>query len=307
VFGLFAFLCVCVCVCVCVCQSRELLSSSGLRLDGRRWAELRSVIVQCGVISSAVSGVDGSCSYQQGNTLVLAAVFGPREVTAGMSGGSIGSDSGVDGSARVSVHVTHTAFAGSIRREQRRSDKRIAEMSSVIRQSVSAAILTHLFPNSSIHIALTVLADDGGLLPATLNAATLALLHAGIAMRDIPVAVSIACVPATHTSQPHTASHSPSSQPSTVLLDPSVSEVSAVGGQSGCLLQLGVGCCTDRIVFMLSGGRLPVLELTAMLSASQAACRAIHQRMKDELSRCSQSRGTLQHTPARVSVPLAAS
>ena len=292
---------VCLCVCVCAQSGGELLTSSGLRSDGRRWSELRSVRVSCGV----ASGVDGSCSYQQGGTLVLATVQGPWEHASG-AGGGVGGGGGEaaagDSACRVLVHTKVAPFAGSVRREQRRSDARLLELSAVIRQSVSGVLLTSLLPASShIAVGLTVLRDDGGLLPAALNAATLALLHAGIPMRDVPVAVSVAC---TASGGPGSASQ----QAGTVLLDPTVSEVSAVSAQSGCALQLGVGCISERIVLMISSGRLPATELGGLLSASQAACHAIHQRMKDEMSRCSRTSDSAQHTAdsTRASVPLAA-
>ena len=132
-------------------------------------------------------------------------------------------------------------------------------------------------------------------------------------MREVPVAVAVACTagpssgqstlgPA-QTAYADSVAPTGSSAPSVLLLDPSVAEVSAVGGQSGCVLQLGFGCCSDRVVFVLSSGRLPVADLSAMLTASQAACHAIHQRMKDEMIRCSQASGSRQLT--LVSVPLA--
>ena len=312
-------------ICCAVCQSRELLSSSGLRSDGRRWSELRSVLVQCGVASSA-SGADGSCSFQQGNTLVLATVFGPRELAGnGVLPGGPTDTGGAAGCCRLSVSLKQASFASGVRREQRRSDKRVAEMSAVIRQSLTAAVLTHLFPNSHIAVCLTIVHDDGGVMAAALNAATLALLHAAIPLKDIPVAVTLACTLSSSQQQWQSAesraqtadgdtsalsalsasSLSTSSPSPVVVLDPSVSEVAAVGGQSGCVLQLSFGCCSERIVFVLSSGRLPVAELTGMLSASQAACHAIHQRMKDEMRRCSQSSGSSPRT--RGLMPLAVS
>ena len=48
-----------------------------LRLDGRRPGEVRRVRCSLGVLARA----DGSAMYEQGNTRVMAAVYGPREVT----------------------------------------------------------------------------------------------------------------------------------------------------------------------------------------------------------------------------------
>uniref|UniRef100_A0A8C6ZBR7 Exoribonuclease phosphorolytic domain-containing protein n=1 Tax=Nothoprocta perdicaria TaxID=30464 RepID=A0A8C6ZBR7_NOTPE len=55
----------------------ELLSDEGYRADGRRPAELRKVRARLGVFAQA----DGSAYIEQGNTKVLAAVYGPHEVS----------------------------------------------------------------------------------------------------------------------------------------------------------------------------------------------------------------------------------
>jgi len=52
------------------------LSPEGLRIDGRRANELRKIRCKIGLFSRA----DGSAYYEQGNTKVIAAVYGPREV-----------------------------------------------------------------------------------------------------------------------------------------------------------------------------------------------------------------------------------
>jgi len=54
----------------------NLLSDQGLRLDGRRPTELRQIRCKLGVFSQA----DGSAYVEQGNTKVLAAVYGPHQV-----------------------------------------------------------------------------------------------------------------------------------------------------------------------------------------------------------------------------------
>lgn len=54
----------------------NLLSDQGLRLDGRRPDELRNIRCKLGVFSQA----DGSAYIEQGNTKVLATVYGPHQV-----------------------------------------------------------------------------------------------------------------------------------------------------------------------------------------------------------------------------------
>ena len=54
----------------------DLLSDDGFRLDGRKPSELRRIRCRMGVFTQA----DGSAYIEQGNTKVLAAVYGPHEV-----------------------------------------------------------------------------------------------------------------------------------------------------------------------------------------------------------------------------------
>lgn len=56
--------------------SQDLVSDQGLRLDGRRANELRRIQCKLGVFSQP----DGSAYLEQGNTKVLAAVYGPHQV-----------------------------------------------------------------------------------------------------------------------------------------------------------------------------------------------------------------------------------
>jgi exosome complex component RRP41 len=55
----------------------EYLSPEGLRVDGRRPVELRKLECQMGRCQQA----DGSVFLEQGNTKVIATVYGPHDVS----------------------------------------------------------------------------------------------------------------------------------------------------------------------------------------------------------------------------------
>lgn len=57
----------------------ELLKDQNFRLDGRKPNELRRIETRMGVFPNA----DGSAYLEQGNTKVLASVYGPHEVKGG--------------------------------------------------------------------------------------------------------------------------------------------------------------------------------------------------------------------------------
>ena len=67
-----------------------------------------------------------------------------------------------------------------------------AEVEEFVQRCVENAVLTSLHPRTSITIVEQAYEADGSMLATSINAATLALLSAAVAMRHIVVAVSCA-------------------------------------------------------------------------------------------------------------------
>ncbi len=84
-----------------------------LRLDGRRWNELRRIHAQI----STQAGADGSSYLEMGNTKVICTVSGPAEGRRGGGGG------GRDESAEIKVEIALAGFSGVERRKRGRADK----------------------------------------------------------------------------------------------------------------------------------------------------------------------------------------
>ena len=86
------------------------------------------------------------------------------------------------------------AFAASGRVRRRPGDRRAIEAATALRQSLESAVLLRLYPNSEIEVHVQVLQSDGGALAAAVNAATLALIDAGVAMSDYVVGCGVAYI-----------------------------------------------------------------------------------------------------------------
>lgn len=71
--------------------------------------------------------------------------------------------------------------------------RRAFELQHTLQTAFSNVLLTHLYPNSVISININVLSQDGALLAACINAATLALIDAGIPTSDYLVACTAGC------------------------------------------------------------------------------------------------------------------
>lgn len=92
--------------------------------------------------------------------------------------------------ALIDTEISVAPFAQVDRRRRTRNDKRVQELQTTISQAFQSHLFTHLYPRSTIHISLHVLSLDGALLAACLNAASIALVDAGVPMPSILAAIT---------------------------------------------------------------------------------------------------------------------
>ncbi|MCD6113812.1 MAG: exosome complex exonuclease Rrp41 [Thermoprotei archaeon] len=159
-------------------EGLKLINEEGLRVDGRKPDELRPVVMEVGVLKNA----DGSAYVQQGNTKVIAAVYGPREIHP--------------------KHLTlpdrailrtryHMVPYSTDERKSPAPTRREIELSKVIREALESVIFVELYPRTTIDVFIEVIQADAGTRTAGIMAASLALADAGIPMRDLVAAVAV--------------------------------------------------------------------------------------------------------------------
>ncbi|XP_043990340.1 exosome complex component RRP41 [Gambusia affinis] len=161
----------------------ELLSDQGYRLDGRKATELRKVQARMGVFAQA----DGSAYLEQGNTKALAVVYGPHEMRGSRS-------RALHDRAVINCQYSMATFSTAERKRRPHGDRKSTEMSLHLKQTFEAAVMTQLFPRSQIDIYVKILQSDGGNYSVCVNAATLAVIDAGIPMRDYVCACTVGFV-----------------------------------------------------------------------------------------------------------------
>ncbi|CAA7023084.1 unnamed protein product [Microthlaspi erraticum] len=233
----------------CEVTTMEYVNPEGLRLDGRRFNEMRQIVAEVGVVSKA----DGSAVFEMGNTKVIAAVYGPREIQNK-------SHQQKNDHALVLCEYSMAHFSTGDRRRQK-NDRRSTELSLVIRQTMEACILTELLPHSQIDIFLQVLQADGGTRSACINAATLALADAGIPMRDLAVSCSAGYLN------------------STPLLDLNYVEDSAGGAD----VTVGILPKLDKVTLLQMDAKLPMETFETVFALASEGCRAIAERIREVL------------------------
>lgn len=154
------------------------LFKDGKRIDGRNENELRSVEMTANVLNSA----NGSALIRWGKNKILAGVYGPREFIPRHAANLFKS--------KVKCFYKMAPFCSEEKRDRPGPNRRSLELSKVISQAFQGIVFTEHFPKTEIDVFIEVLQSDGGTRCAAITAASLALAHAGIPMRDMVVAVA---------------------------------------------------------------------------------------------------------------------
>lgn len=140
-----------------------------------------------------------------------------------------------------------------------RTDRRLVEHSHLLKRAMEASLLLHLYPKSKIEVIVWILADDGGRLCAAINATTLALVDAGIPLKDLVCACSAG-----------------GNDPDNVLVDLNRREESSQNGQAAVYLPCAILPQRGTVVLAQCEARLPALSsLEKVLDAAMDGCRAV--------------------------------
>ncbi len=226
----------------------RLLDDNGLRVDGRRFDELRPLKIEVGTLDKA----DGSAYVEHGRNKILAGVYGPRE-----------------------AHPKHIALAdravircryhmAPFSTDERKSpapSRRELELSKVIREALEPAIMSEYFPRSTIDIFIEVLQADAGTRCAGITAAALALADAGIPMRELVAGCAAGKIDGK------------------VVLD--LSDVEDKQGEAD--LPVALMPKSNVVCLLQMDGSLTEDEFKQALDMSTDACRRIYEMQRDAL------------------------
>ncbi|KAK6927361.1 Exoribonuclease, phosphorolytic domain 1 [Dillenia turbinata] len=142
------------------------------RVDGRTPNQLRPLACSRNVLNRA----HGSASWSQGDTKVVAAVYGPK---AGTKKG--------ENPEKACIEVIWKTKTGQ-------SGKPEKEYEMILRRTLQSICLLNIHPNTTTSVILQVVNDDGALLPCAINASCAALVDAGIPLKHLAVAISCGVV-----------------------------------------------------------------------------------------------------------------
>jgi len=156
---------------------QNLLDHNGQRKDKRKANDARPLFLKTGIVSQA----KGSAYLEQGDTKVVCAVYGPREVQKK-------SDFRLNG--QMFCELKFAPFSCQKRRGHQQDNEEL-EMSHLVREGLEAAVCLHHFPKAQVEIYIMIIENGGSALAASLTCASLALANASIPMYDLVIGASV--------------------------------------------------------------------------------------------------------------------
>jgi len=148
------------------------------RPDGRKPEETRKMQAKVGVIPNA----DGSAMFAFGDTIAIAAVYGPRKMHPQHS----------QNPEKGTLRCNYSMLSFSVsERVKPGPNRRSMEISKITEWALEPVLMIDNYPNTVIDVHINILQANASTRCAGINAAVLALAHAGIPMKDLVSSVSI--------------------------------------------------------------------------------------------------------------------
>jgi len=148
------------------------------RPDGRKPDEIRVMKAEVGIIPNA----NGSAKFSFGDTVAIAAVYGPRKMHPQHQ------QDPEKGTLR--CHYSMLSFSVT-ERIRPGPNRRSTEISKITEWALEPVLMIKKYSNMVIDVHINVLQANASTRCAGINAAALALAHAGIPMKDIVSSISI--------------------------------------------------------------------------------------------------------------------
>ena len=230
----------------------EQITMAHKRPDGRKSNELRPMTAKIGIIPNA----DGSAMFSFGNTIAIAAVYGPRQLHPQHR----------QDPARGILRVNYDLLSFSVSdRKKPGPSRRSQEISKVTEWALLPVVDLTEFPNTVIDVQIYIIQADAGTRTAGINAASLALAHAGIPMKNLVCSVAVG------------------KQDKELVVDLTKEEEDFEEGEGATDFAVAKIANTDQFSLLQLDGKIPPEVVKKVLKLANEACDEIYEVQKKAL------------------------
>ncbi len=228
------------------------MSKEFKRGDGRKLDETRKIQAKVGVVPNA----DGSAMFSFGDTIAIAAVYGPKKMHPQHS------QNPEKGTLRCNYNMLSFSVTDRIRPGPSR---RSTEISKITEWALEPVVMIDEFANMVIDVHIHIIQANASTRCAGINAAAMALAHAGIPMRDLVTSVSIGKLD------------------KTLVVDVDKHEEDFEEGEGATDIAMSFVHNTGEISHIQLDGKIDSKELLKAIDLGREACDKIYEIQKQTL------------------------
>jgi exosome complex component RRP41 len=228
------------------------MTSKLKRPSGRKYNELREIKAKVGVIPNA----DGSAMFAFGDTIAIAAVYGPRQLHP----------QHMQDPATGILRCNYDLLSFSVsERKKPGPNRRSQEISKVTEWALLPVLELEQFPNTVVDVQIYILQADAGTRTAGINAASLALAHAGLPMKDLICSVALGRLD------------------NDIVVDLDKEEEDFEDGEGATDFPIAKFANTPKYTLLQMDGKIPPEQMKEILELSEEACKKIYDAQKKAL------------------------
>ena len=227
-------------------------SSYKKRFDGRKLDETRKIKAEIGIIPNA----DGSALFAFGDTIAIAAVYGPKPMHPQHN----------QNPEKGTLRCTYDMLSFSVtERKKPGPSRRSQEISKVTEWALAPVVNLDDFPNTVVDVHITILQANASTRCAGINAAAMALAHAGVPMKELVSSISVG------------------KMDKTIVADVSKAEEDYEEGEGATDIAMSFTSVSGKLTHLQLDGKISGKELKEAIELGKEVCKKIYEIQKKTL------------------------
>ena len=199
---------------------------------------------------------DGSAMFSFGDTIAIAAVYGPRKLHP----------QHMQDPTKGILRCVYDLLSFSVYDRKRPGpSRRSTEISKITEYALLPVLDLESFPNTVIDVQIYILQADAGTRTAGINAASLALAHAGIPMKNLICSVALGKLD------------------KDIVVDIDKSEEDFKDGERSTDIPIAKIANTNELTLFQLDGKIPPEQISEVLKLGDKACKEIYEVQKKAL------------------------